>query len=275
MGKKSKTPKAPDYSNLAVEQAGLNKKSWLTGVNAGRPNQTNPMGSVDWTIDPETGESTQNTTWNPVQEMIFNQQQGNQQTIADKSGAMLGGLDTSQIDFGGAPAMPTVGGYNQQATDLYNQLAAPELNQRANADRARRTAMGLGEASGQAWDSGERNLNDAFSRSGMMGAQAGINQGNTMFNQGMQARQQGVSDILNQRTGNLAQVSGLMGLGQNLTTPQFAGVGNVGQPGAANLMGAANSQYGAALNDTNAANADKSNTMQGIGTAASIAASAF
>ena len=109
MGKKSKTPKAPNYSNLAVEQAGLNKDAWKEGVNAGRPDQFNPMGSMKWDQDPTTGEWTQTAAWNPQQQGIFNAQQGNQQTIADKSGAMLGGLDTSQIDFGGAPAMPTVG----------------------------------------------------------------------------------------------------------------------------------------------------------------------
>jgi len=171
--------------------------------------------------------------------------------------------------------MPTVGGYNQQAIDTMRALQAPDLEARANADRARRTAMGLGEASGSAWNSGERNLNQAANDADLKAIMAGINQGNTEFGQGMLRHTTGTSDILNQRAGNLGQISGLMGLGQNLTTPQFSNVSSVGQPGAADLMGAANSQYSAALDKTNAANADKSNTMKGIGTIASIGATIF
>jgi hypothetical protein len=275
MGKKSKVPKAPNYSGLAQQQGAENLKNWETGVNAARPNQNNPMGSVSWDKDPTTGEWTQNTTWNPQQQEIFNAQQGNQQTIANKAGGMLGGLDTSQIDLSQAPTMPEVGGYDQRMIDTINQLQQPGLDQARSKKEAQLAAMGVGTGTGRAWNTEQGNIGDTENRSRLNAVLAGINQGNTAFGQGMLRHTTGVNDILNQRTGNLAQISGLMGLGQNLTTPQFANVGSVGQPGGIDYMGAANSQYGAALDKSNAANADKSNTMKGIGTAAQIGASIF
>jgi len=275
MGKKSKTPKAPNYSGIAQQQEAGNKKAWEAGIQANRPTQNNPMGSTSWEQDPTTGEWTQNTTWNPQQQEIFNAQQGNQQTIANKAGGMLGGLDTSQIDLSQAPAMPEVGGYNQQVIDTINALQQPGLDRARSAKEAQLAAMGVGTGTGRAWNTEQGNLGDTENRARMNAVLAGINQGNTEFGQGMLRHTTGTSDILNQRSGNLGQISGLMGLGQNLTTPQFSNVGNVGQYTAADLMGAANSQYSAALDKTNAANADKSNTMQGIGTIASIGATIF
>jgi hypothetical protein len=52
-------------------------------------------------------------------------------------------------------------------------------------------------------------------------------------------------------------------------------VGSVGQYNPADLMGATNSQYQAAIDKTNAQNADKSNMMSGLGTVASIGATIF
>ena len=275
MGKKTKTPEAPNYSALAGQQQTANEQAWNQTLQANRPNQSNQFGSSTWEQDPTTGQWTQRTQLNQPQQDIFNQQQANQGQLASMVGGLMGGLDTSQIDLSGAPGMPTVGQYNQQATDLFNQLAEPGLSRAESAQRARAAAMGIPEFGSQAGTTMNQQLADARSRSGMMGAQAGIQQGNTMFGQGMQLNQQGVNNILQQRQANIAQLQGLMGLGQSQGVPTFQNFSQVGQLTAPNLMGAANSQYEADMNKTNAANADKSNTMNTVGTVASIAAVAF
>ena len=272
MGKKSKTPQAPDYTALAQMQAAQGQEAWKTALNANRPNQTNQFGSLTWSQDPTTGQWTQSNQLNQPQQGIFNQQQANQQQLANMAGGMLGGLDTSQIDFSGAPAMGQVGQFNQQATDLYNQLAEPGLAQAENAQRARAAAMGIPEFGSRAGTTMNQQLADARSRSGMMGAQAGIQQGNQMFNQQMQARQQGINDILQQRGANLAQMQGLMGLGQSMQMPQFNQFGQTAPYSTPDLMGAAQGNYNAQMDKTNAKNADRSNTLQAVGTAAGIAA---
>lgn len=272
MGKKTKTPKAPDYTALANQQAALGQKSWGAALNANRPTQQNQFGSLSWSQDPTTGQWTQTSALNQPQQDIFNQQQANQQQIANMAGGMLGGFDTSQINFDGVPGMPTVGQYSQQATDLYNQLAEPGLANAENAQRARAAAMGIPEFGSRAGTTMNQQLADARARSGMMGAQAGIQQGNAMFGQGMQAHQQGINDILQQRGANLSQMQGLMGLGQAMGTPQFNQFAQTAPYATPDLMGAAQGQYNAGMDKANAKNADKSSALQAVGTAAGIAA---
>lgn len=274
MSKKTKTPEAPNYAGLAQQQAEQAKGAWNAQLQANRPNQTNQFGSLTWEQDPTTGQWTQSTTLNQPQQDIFNQQQANQQQIANMGGGLLSGFDTSQVDLSGAPAMGQVGQFNQQATDLYNQLAAPQLQRQRAAKEAQMAAMGLGMGSGQAYNTQQELLNDSENRSAMMAAQAGIQQGNTMFGQQNQLHQQGVQDILAQKQANLGQLSGIMGLGQSMGVPQFNQFGQAGAYQTPDLMGAAQNQYGANLDKTNAANADKANTMKTVGTVASIAAMA-
>lgn len=275
MSKKTKTPEAPNYSALASQQAEMANKNWQTQLQANRPNQSNQFGTSTWSQDPTTGQWSQSTQLNQPQQDIFNRQQANQQQIANMAGGMLGGLDTSQIDLSKAPGMGTVGGFNQQATDLYNQLAQPQLDRQRAAKEAQMAAMGLSLGSGKAYDTQQELLNDSANRSAMMAAQAGIQQGNTMFGQQNQLHQQGVQDILSQKQANLGQLSGLMGLGQQMGVPQFENFTGAGALTTPDMMGAAQNQYGANMDKTNAANADKANTMKTVGTVASIAAAAF
>jgi hypothetical protein len=135
--------------------------------------------------------------------------------------------------------------------------------------------MGIPEFGSRAGTTMNQQLADARARSGMMGAQAGIAQGNQMFNQQMGLRQQGINDILQQRGANLAQMQGLMGLGQNMAVPQFNQFGQTGAYNTPDLMGAAQGNYNAQMDKTNASNADKANTQQAIGTVATVAAIAF
>jgi hypothetical protein len=275
MGKSSKTPDAPNYSGIAQQQAQQSKQAWSDQLQANRPNQTNQFGSSSWSQDPTTGAWTQATQLNQPQQDIFNSQQANQQQVANMTGSALGGYDTSQVDLSGAPAMGQVGGFNQQATDLYNQLAQPGLDRQNDAARARAAAMGIPEFGSRAGTTMNQQIADATSRSGMMGAQAGINQGNTEFGQQNQLHSQGVSDILNQKQANEQQLSGLMGLGQQMGTPQFSQFNQAGAYQTPDLMSAADKGYSANLDKTNAKNADNANTMKTVGTVATIAAMAF
>ena len=236
----------------------------------------NAAGSQSWSQDPTTGAWTQTNTLNQPQQDIFNQQQANQGMLAGKLGGMMGGLDTSQIDLGGAPGMPTVGGYDQRVIDTMNQLQAPDLARQRAAKEAQMAAMGLGLGSGQAYNAQQDTLNRSENDASLKSILAGIQQGNTQFGQGMQLHQQGVQDILNQRAGNLGQLSGLMGLTQQQgPNAQFNPFMDAGSYKPADLMGAQQQQYNAALDKTNAANADKSSTAQTVGTVAGIAAMAM
>jgi len=275
MGKETETPDAPDYSGVANQQAAQAKAAWDAQLQANRPTQTNQFGSSSWTQDPTTGQWTQSTQLNQPQQDIFNQQQANQQQLANMGGGMLGGFDTSQVDFSGAPQMGQVGQFNQQATDLYRQLGQPDLDRAQAARRASLAARGISDLNSGAGANLEAQLADQTNRFGMEAAQRGITQGNTMFGQQNQLHQQGVSDILNQKQANINQLQGLFGLGQQMGVPQFDNFTAAGMYQTPDLMNAAQQGYQANMDKTNAGNADKANTMSTVGTVASIAAIAF
>ena len=190
--KSAKTPKAPDYTSLANQQAGLAKQNWQENLAAARPNQVGPEGTNTW-------EKDANGNW--LNTVAMNEDRQNlYDTTNQKAQEQMADFDTGQVDLSGAPAMPTGGGYNQQVIDTVRALQQPGLERDANAARARATAMGIplqGSSAGTALENQiGQNLNDADLKSIL----AGINQGNTEFGQGMQLHTTGTGDILNQQT---------------------------------------------------------------------------
>ena len=149
-------------------------------ASANRANQNNQFGSVNWSRDPASGNWTQTESYNPEQQSLLSQRTANQGVMGQKAGGMLSNFDGS---YANAPAAGQVGGFNQQATDLYDQLAQPGLDRQRSSKEAQMAAMGLNLGSGRAWDTEQENLNRSEDLSGMMGAQAGITQGNQMFAQ--------------------------------------------------------------------------------------------
>jgi hypothetical protein len=262
MGKGSK-PQAPDYSALATQDAAAKQASYDKALQANRPNQVGPTGSLTWNQDP-SGNWTQTTTMNPQEKAIMEAGQQNQLGVQGKIGEQVAGFDTNQINFGGAPAMPEVGGYDQRSIDTIRALQAPQLQRQRAAQEAKMAAMGLGTGSGQAWNTEQQNIGDTEGRADMNAILAGIQQGNTAFGQGMQARQQGVNEITGQESANLGKLQGLMGLGRGAQMPTFQGINQVGMAPTADIMGAAQNQFGAERDAYNAETASRDKLLGGL-----------
>ena len=143
MGKKTKTPAAPDYTGLANQQAQQSKEAWEPQLQANRPTKEPVRLAV---VGPRPGHGSVDAKHqlNQPQQDIFNAQQANQQR-SPMAGGMLGGFDTSQVDLSGAPAMGQVGQFNQQATDIYRQLGQPDLDRIANSRIANLAARGISD----------------------------------------------------------------------------------------------------------------------------------
>lgn len=135
---------------------------------------------------------------------------------------------------------------------------------------------------------------DNLFKQGMLQRQQGVSEADNIYNQKFQGyqqgqgqlennfaqsvlgHQQGVSDTLAQRNTNLGQLSGLMGLIQNQgAQPSVPGFNTTGQYQVPDYAGAQTAGYNAALNKTNAKNADKSNTLGAIGQTAGAIGSIF
>ena len=264
MGSKAKTPKAPDYTAIAQQQQANDLKNWDMGLTASRADQSNPFGRQDWNKDATTGEWSMTQSLAPEYEATRQQQAANQGQMAGMLGETMGGYDNSQVDLGGAPAMPTVGGYNQQAMDTIRALQQPGLERSRASKEAQLAAMGMGTGSGQAWNAEQQNIGDRESRADMQAILGGIDQGNKQFGQGMDLHNTGVNDILKQKSANIGQMQGMYALAPQVTMPQFQNT-NVAGPGkSADLMGAANAQYSANMGAANAKNAASSNMTNGL-----------
>lgn len=98
---KPKAPAMPDYTALVTQQAAEQQRLLEMQTQANRPNQTNPLGSLNWSQD-ANGRWTQTETWSPEVTASNNQAQNlqNQQLsrLQDQGG------------FGGGPALPSYSG---------------------------------------------------------------------------------------------------------------------------------------------------------------------
>lgn len=212
------------------------------------------------TFDPLSGPGfdiptfTSTVTLSPEQQAIFNQQQQNQGTSGRAAGQLLGGLDTSPIDFSGAPALP--GGdqldkTRQTVSDaIYNRSARyldPQFAQGEDAERTRLANQGFqvgnegfSRAMGDFNLSKQRAYADARDAAA---AQAGTEVSRD-FGMGLSSRQQAISEALAKRQLPLNMIAALQG-GQQVGMPQFPGApGGQGIPGT-DFAGAAANQNAA------------------------------
>jgi len=244
--KSAKTPKAPDYTSLANQQAATAKQNWQENLAAARPNQVGPEGTNTWAKD-ANGNWLNTVAMTPERQQLYD-------TTNQKAQEQMSGFDTSQVDLSGAPAMPTVGGHNQQVIDTMRALQRPELDRTANAARARAIAKGIPMEGSSAGTNIENQIGQNMNDADLKAILAGVNQGNTEFGQGMQLHTTGTGDILNQNTANLQKVGGMMGQSNSFRMPSFGAAPTPGMPGAAtpDMTGAADASYKAALDKYNA-----------------------
>jgi len=183
--KSAKQIPLPDINATSAADFAARQKSSDSALMANRADQKNPYGSIDWSRDPVSGEWTQTETYNPEQQGLLDQRVSTQGVLGNKGQQVAEGLDAG---YANAPAMPTVGGYNEQAMNTIRALQAPELQRAEDARRATAIAKGIPMEGSSAGTAIEQQLADARSRADMQAILAGINQGNTEFGQGITAR---------------------------------------------------------------------------------------
>ena len=183
--KSTKQIPIPDINATSAADFAARQKSSDSALMANRADQKNPYGSIDWSRDPVSGEWTQTEAYNPGQQALYDTELTNKGTMGKLAGGLLGEMDLYNRN---APAMPTVGGYNEQAMNTIRALQAPDLARRRASKEAQLAAMGVGTGSGTAWNTEQQNIGDAESRADMQAILGGINQGNVEFGQGITAR---------------------------------------------------------------------------------------
>lgn len=270
MGGKSNTPPAPDFTSLANQQFGQQQQLLQQQTTANRPNQITPWGNLNWSQDPNTGQWTSQTQLNPTAAQTLQEQQAGQATAA---GAAQNLFNTSGIggglNFSGAPQVQSGNYYNPQAQQaVWNQfqtMQQPLQQQQTQSQQSQLEAQGL-RPGDPAYDTAMKNLsNTQYQQTQAAQDQAvlaGQQEAAQMQGMDIAAQNQYINAQTQQQMGNMNLYNSMMGnpMGQ-LQTPGFAPQG-AGQP--AQLLNAAEQQYGAELNATNAQNAASGNMMSGL-----------
>lgn len=123
MGKKStpKPPPAPDYAALAKQQAELSKTAAAEQTQANRVDQYNPIGSLTWSQDPNTGNWTQIEQLNPASQALLDAQQLSQLGLSNTGLDMLGFVQDAVQDPFSLANMPGVQGYDLSSLPAWGQ----------------------------------------------------------------------------------------------------------------------------------------------------------
>jgi hypothetical protein len=255
---KSDPPPAPDYAAAAKETAAGSLENARYATKANRMTQVNPYGRLEYTQDVNDPDRwTQTQTLSPEAQDTVNRQISLSndyaqiaQTGLDKTRGLLEnpGLDVSQL-----PARAINVG--QTAQDAIMSRLNPRFAQQEDQLRTRMANQGItlgSEAYGREMNQFGQQRNDAS----MQAALQGINL--DQANRGAALQEQA---YLQDRPLNLINA---LRTGAQTQNPQFAQFANQATTQGPDLLGAANSQYGAQMDAYNADQAQAGGMMSGL-----------
>jgi hypothetical protein len=205
--------------DAANAQAAASQANVAAQTQANRPNVSTPFSQTQWSQD-GAGNWTMNQSLSPQVQAAYGQM--------------------TPFSFDQFGQMPTGDGARQQAISAaYDQSASrlnPQFAQREEQLRAQLAAQGIdpnSEAGRGSMAQLTASRNDAFGGAMNSAIMQGTQAGESMFRQGMQGRQQAISEALRQRAMPMSDLQDLMGFTQQ--QPEFAKAGVAQAP---DLLGA-------------------------------------
>ena len=259
LGPAPSAPAAPDYTAAANATAAGNLAAAQAATAANRVNQVTPYGNLNYS---QNGTDAQgNPTWtattslSDVGQQLLNNQNQTSLGLGSAINSQLGNVqNTMSQPFN--PNLPQVGinaGQNYQ--DAAMSRLAPQLSQQRELLNNQLANQGIPVGS-QAWQTAQMNQgqkeNDLLAANTTQGFNTGLAANQNAFNQQMTQYNMQLNTLSSLRTG--AQV-------QN---PTFVNSANQATTAGPDLLGAASSQYNAALGNANMQNAAQSNLNSGL-----------
>lgn len=225
----NKTPPPVDWAAIARQQGQQQQQLLEQQTRANRPNQRTPFGYVDWTQG-QDGQWSQDVGFTgPWAGLAGN--------LQDQAAQNLG----TPFDWGALPQAGTGDEARQQAIDAYYGQATSRLDpmwqQREQAMQSQLLNQGLdptSEAYRTAMSDFGMQRNDAYGSAMNSAIGAGMDAGNSVFQNNMLARQMALSEGLQQRNQPMADLGSLMGFMGGGGGFNAAGMGQ-----APDMMGAA------------------------------------
>ena len=296
-GKPAPPPAAPDYAAAAKETAAGNQEAQTRADFANRPTINTPFGQESWSqaagVDPATGKPvtqwTQNTTLTPDMQEALDAQQG---IDMGKSNLALGSMDrlnesyAKPFDWGGMPdrAGSLMGGVGDESRKRVEQgmmdRLRPEQQYQQQALETSLANKGI-TAGSEAAKRAQQQQGDQFSRDQYNALMAGGQEQMNQFNMALQGsnfqnqnRQQAVAEQTQQRAMPLNEMNAIL-TGTQVAMPNMPNFNTSQAVQGPNLLGAAQQQYGSAMNSYNAGQQQSAGNTQALGSIASTAAMAF
>lgn len=273
MSKKAKTPAAPDFTGLAKQQHLLDKEAINEATVANRVGQTNPFGSLSWNQDPATGRWSQDVSLNAADQSNLDAMRGITGNLTGQAEAAT----ADPFDISGAPDMPDSGfGAVQEIQDAMMSRMAPDLLRQRQRQEAQLIAQGVGgNTNSEAWDRAQQDLGRNENDASMQALLAGAQEYGNIYDRGMGNRNQWLTEQTAMRQLPLQELTAMLRNQQSYAAPQFEGFYQQQTGTGADILGAGQQQYGAAVDAANAKAQAKSNTMGTIGSIAGTAAGIF
>ena len=259
LGPAAQAPAAPDYTAAANATAAGNLSAAQAATAANRVNQVTPYGNLDYS---QNGTDAQgNPTWtattslSDVGQQLLNNQNQTSLGLGSAINSQLGNVqNTMSQPFN--PNLPQVGinaGQNYQ--DAAMSRLAPQLSQQRELLNNQLANQGIPVGS-KAWQTAQMNQgqkeNDLLAANTTQGFNTGLAANQNAFNQQMTQYNMPLNTLSALRTG--AQV-------QN---PTFVNSANQATTAGPDLLGAAGSQYNAAMGNFNSGVAQQANFNSGL-----------
>jgi hypothetical protein len=230
------------------------------------PNVTNPYGTQTVTFDPVTGQPNIVQTLSPEQQALLTTSQRTQGLLGQIGGQgaeSLKGIVGTPVDFSTSPAAPVPGQVNQAIVNAMMQRPMADYQRAVEQNKSDLAAAGIPVGS-KAYNTQQellgRQLTDAQTQAELAGVQAG----QTAFNQGTAARAAANQENLTARQTPINEITALLS-GSQVSNPfQVPTFNATSQVAPAPVFGATTAAGNYASDIYNAQQAAQSGLMSGL-----------
>lgn len=252
---KPKTPATPDYVGAAQQTAAGNLEAAKYATQANRANQYTPYGSLEWN-DLGNNKWEQRINLTPEGQALLDQGNKTSSNLANLQDEASARVKAQQAaGWGDDKLVQSPFNPGETAQEAILRRMQPQLDRSRNSAETRLANQGIQQGS-EAWRNAQddigRQENDAYSQAALQG-----------ISTGQQARQQGIQEQQYFNTRDLNALNALR-TGSQVTNPTFGGYAQQATTQGADMLGAANAQYGADVANSNAKNAGIGNLTSGL-----------
>lgn len=261
-------PAPPDYAGAAAAQGVANKEAATASSRLNNPNVVNPYGTQTWT-EGATAEDrpTMTQTFSPEQQALYESSMQTKGLLGDlgtQGATALKGVIGNQLDLSGAPAAP--GSAEQTRKNTFDAMMS-RVNEDTTGQRDQRNseliAAGIRPGT-KAYDDAQNQISRQYNDARQQALLGSGQEAQRDFGMDTQRRKDSIAELLMGRQTPLNEINALMS-GSQVSNP-FAvpGAAQNSNIAPAPIFGAAQSQYGADMNASNAQNASNNAMMSGL-----------